>query len=177
MRDMKPKIFSAAVFFILLFSQMAYAEESAQLYSLALREARSGNADNAFMHLRSILESYPESKYAPDAQFATGEYYFLVAAYADAIQAFARYLNDYPDSPGTAFAFMYLLKISENRGQDALAKNLRKKIATLRQMSFLFRESKAYKYRSALYRKHKAAYYIDRVEFYIDGELFAKISY
>lgn len=163
--------------FILFNFNAAYAEESAQLYSLALKEARSGNPDNAFMYLRSIPKNYPDSKFASDAQFAIGEYYFLISAYADSIQAFARYLNDYPDSPAEAFAFMYLLKIAEKRGQDELAKNLRKKIATLRQTSFLFRESKVYQYRSALYRKHKAAHYIDRVEFYIDGELFAKISY
>ena len=174
---MKPKILCAAVLFILLFFTMARAEESGQLYSLALREARSGDAEGAFMHLRSILENYPDSRYAPDALFATGEYYFLISDYADSIKAFSSYLNDYPDSPGASFAFVYLLRIAENRGQESLAGNLRKKIITFRQVCFLFRDSKVCSYRSALYKRHKAAYYIDRVEFYIDGELFAKISY
>lgn len=178
MRDIKHRRrLCAAMLFIPLFFNTAYAQESGQIYSLAVSEARSGNTDSAFLYLRSLLDDFPGSKYAPDALFASGEYYFSIADYADSIKAFARYLNDYPDSPGMIFAFMYLLKIAENRGDESSAQNLRKKIITLKQVSFLFRESKVYKYRSALYRKHKAAYYIDRVEFHIDGELFAKISY
>ena len=174
---MKPKILCAALLLVLSFFNIAHAQEGGQIYSMAVREARSGNIDAAFMYFRSLLTNYPDSKYTENALFATGEYYFLIADYADAIPAFTRYLNDYPDSAGITFTLMYLLKIAEKRGQELLAKNLEKKIVTFRQMSFLFRESKEYKYQSALYRKHRVVYYIDKVEFYIDGELFAKISY
>ncbi|TAN60952.1 tetratricopeptide repeat protein [bacterium] len=177
MRNMKPKVLFAAAMLVSLFLGICYAEEGGRLYSSALREARSGNKETAFMHFRSFLANYPDSRYARDALFATGEYYFLISDYADSVQAFTRYLDDYPDSPCVSFALVYLLKIAEKRGEESLASDLKKKIATLRQMSFLFRESKEYKYRSALFRKHKAVYYIDRAEFYIDGELFAKISY
>lgn len=177
MRNIELKVLCAAALFAALLFGTCYAEEGGRLYSSAIREARSGNKDTAFMYFRSFLVNYPDSRYARDALFATGEYYFLISDYADSARAFTRYLDDYPDSPCVSFALAYLLKIAEKRGEEALVGDLKKKIATLRQMSFLFRESKEYKYRSALFRKHKAVYYIDRAEFYIDGELFAKISY
>lgn len=177
MRNIRLKVLCAAALFAALFLGTGYAEEGGRLYSSALREARSGNKETAFMYFRSFLANYPDSKYARDALFATGEYYFLISDYADSAQSFTRYLDDYQDSPCVSFALVYLLKIAEKRGEEPLARDLEKKIATLKQMSFLFRESKEYKYRSALFRKYKAVYYIDRAEFYIDGELFAKISY
>lgn len=177
MRNIKLKRLCAAALFTAFLLGTGYAEEGGRMYTLAVREARSGNKETAFMYFRSFLANYPDSRYARDALFATGEYYFLISDYADSAQSFTRYLDDYPDSPCVSFALAYLLKIAEKRGEEALAGDLEKKIATLRQMSFLFREFKEYKYRSSLYRKHKAVYYIDRAEFYIDGELFAKISY
>lgn len=175
---MKIKILCVVLLFVPAFLTAAYAKkEDGQIYSQAIRESRSGNMDAAFMQLRSLLTGYPDSKYAENALFAVGEYYFLIADYDDSSRAFVKYLDDYPESKFISFALMYLLKIAEKRGDGLLAKSLEKKIVTFRRVCFLFKECKEYKYRSVLNKKHRAAYYIDKVEFYIDGALFAKISF
>jgi len=41
----------------------------------------------------------------------------------------------------------------------------------------LFRDFKEYSYVSALMREHKAVYYIDKIEFFVDEKLFSEIYY
>lgn len=163
--------------FILLSCGASYAKEEAEIYSKAVEAAKSGEINFAFMHFRSLLANYPASKYRESALFASGEYYFLLGAYRDAIQAFLGFLSDYPDSRAKPFVLMYLLKIAQRQQAGSLVKDLQQQIVTLQQLSFLFRNSKEYKYQSPLYRKHRVVYYIDKVEFYIEGELFAQIPY
>lgn len=163
--------------FIFLSCNVGYTQEEAQIYSRALEAIKSGDIDFAFLYFHSLLTNYPESKYTQEALFATGEYYFLIADYRDAAAAFIRFVGDYPNSKAKPFALAYLLKIAEKGSQESLVKNLENKIATLQRLSLLFRKFKEYKYRSPLYRKHRVIYYVDKVEFYIDGQLFAKISY
>ncbi len=177
MKKYKDKILFLVCFFFILSLASGYAQEAGQLYSTAVAEARSGNIHLAFMRFRTILLNYPDSKYAENALFAIGEYYSLIADYPDAIKAFTQYLNEYPDSKANVFVFMYLLKIARIQEKEKAVKDFEKKIITLKQTTFLFRESKEYKYRSPFYRKHRVVYYIDKIECYVDGELFAKISY
>ena len=162
---------------VLLFCICVQAQEEPQIYSKAVQSAAAGDRDFAFMYFNSLLVNFPESKYNESALFATGEYYFMAADYYDALGAFNKFTANYPDSKNKVFALAYLLKIAEKEGQDALKKSLENKIVTLNQVSLLFRNFKEYKYKSPLCRKHKVIYYVDRVEFYIDGELFAKIPY
>lgn len=174
---MKNKVFWLFLLFIFSVFNAASAQNEGQLYSKAVREARSGNRDAAFMYFRALLADHPDSKYTEKALFATGEYYFSVNDNSDAFRAFTRYIDDYPDSQATAFALMYLLKIAEQQRQESFSKDIEMMIVTLKRLSFLFRESKEYRYQSPLCRKYRAVYYIDKVEFFIDGEFFAKISY
>ena len=153
------------------------AQEEGQLYSLAVSAVKSGDLNTAFMHFHSFLENYPESKYREKALFAIGEYYFLIADYSDAVSAFVSFISDYPDSKARQFALGYLLKIAQIRGDESTVKSLEEKIVTLRQLTLLFSDFKEYKYRSPLLKEHRVIYYIDKVEFYVDKELFAKISY
>ena len=133
--------------------------------------------DFAFMHFRSLLINYPDSKYAHDALFAIGEYYFIAGDYNNTIEALSNFINDYPDSEGLSFALMYLLKAAEIRRQEPLAEKLKNKIISLKRLSFLFRESKGWTYKSPLRIKYRVIYYMDKVEFYVDDKLFEKISY
>jgi hypothetical protein len=93
------------------------------------------------------------------------------------MEALSNFINDYPDSEGLSFALMYLLKAAEIRRQETLAEKLKNKIISLKRLSFLFRESKGWTYKSPLNKKYRVIYYIDKVEFYVDDKLFEKISY
>lgn len=162
---------------VLLSFNLGYAQDDRQIYSMAIREAESGNMDFAFMHFRSLLRNYPDSKYTQDASFAIGEYYFIAADYKNAAEVWSTFINDYPDSKGLPFALLYLLKLAEIRRDGSLVEKLKNKIIGLNQLTFLFRESKGYTYKSPLRRKYRMIYYIDKVEFYVDDKLFEKISY
>jgi len=174
---MKFKIAFVIILLIFLSWNLVNAQEEAELYSMAASAVRSKDFNTAFMHFRLLLENYPESKYREKVLFALGEYYFLVGDYSDAVGAFVSFINDYPNSKGRQFALVYLLKIAQSRGEESLAKTLEEKIITFRQLTLLFSNFKEYRYRSPLRRQHKVIYYIDKVEFYVDKEFFAKISY
>jgi outer membrane protein assembly factor BamD (BamD/ComL family) len=174
---MKTKILLAFLILTLLSCQVVGAQTSGEFYSQAVSLVKAKDLDSAFLHFRSLFNEYPNSKYAQRALFATGEYYYLVSNYKEAVTTFIKYLNDYPDSANRLFALMYLYKIAELKQEESLLENLKKEIVDFKQLVFLFRKFKEYKYRSPLLRKHKVIYYIDKVEFYVNGELFEEIPY
>jgi TolA-binding protein len=176
---MNKKIYSPLILFILAlsFNGSALAQDEGWLYSSAIKEARAGNREFAFIHLHSLVRTYPESKYLQNSLFAIGEYHFENNNFADAADVFSQILEKFPDSRSTVFAMGYLLKIAQEREAEGLAENLGKAIATFHKLSLVFRNSKVFTYRSAFRNKYKVEYYIDKVEFYKDGELFAQVSY
>lgn len=147
------------------------------MYSKAVKAAQCGNIDFAFLYFSSLLDKCPDSKLAEKALFGTAEYYYLIGDYTDASQSFTQFISKYPDSRARLFALVYLLKICQAKEKEDFVKKLRKEIITFKQQSFLFRVFKKYQYRSPLYKHHKAIYYIDKVEFYIDEKLFTKILF
>lgn len=160
-----------------LFINTGFAQESRKIYDLAVNAARSGDKDAAFMYLTTLVSSYPDSAYAENALLGLTEYYFSINSYHDAAREVMKLIDKYPESQASPFALCYLLKISRLSQQEELTKKLEKEITTSKHFSFVFRDHKEYLYTSALGRKYRVVYYIDKVEFYIDGELFEKISY
>ncbi|MCQ9207950.1 MAG: outer membrane protein assembly factor BamD [Omnitrophica bacterium] len=165
------------LFFVLSFCDIAGAQTAKSLYSQANESLRSDKKDFAFIYFSSIVEKYPESRFAEDALFAVGEYYFEVADYYNAVDNFSSFVNKYPQSQARVFAMAYLLDIAVKRGKIKLIRELEKKIVAFRQFVFLFENSKEYYYLSPFAKEYKVVYFIEKVEFYIDGELFAKIFY
>jgi outer membrane protein assembly factor BamD (BamD/ComL family) len=163
--------------FLLLYCSLVYALEDDYIYREAIKAAKTKDFAYAFMSFRYLLTNFPDSKYTEDALFATGEYYFLIGDYTDARPALIKFINEYPDSKAKPFALVYLLKITEKQTQRTLAQGLEKEIVTSRQLVLLFKDFKEFQYLSPLNRRHKVVHFIDKVEFYIDGELFAKIFY
>jgi len=160
-----------------LICNVGYAKEAKQIYATAVKAAQSGDLDSAFMTFLSLLKNYPESQYREDALFAIGEYYFQIGDFKDAAGTFIKFINEYPDSKAKPFVLVYLLKIAERDKLESLVKSLEKEIVTSRQLVLLFRDFKEYKYTSPLFKKHKVIHYIDKVEFYVEGQIFAKIFY
>lgn len=174
---MKRKILFLVTLLVFLCIFAVYAEESQRLFISGKRAAKAGNSAFAFMSFRSLLENFPDSSYRQEALFANAEYYFLIGAFTDARPAFIRFLSEYPDSKARPFVLLYLSKIAEAQGEPALAESLRQEIITSQQLVLLFRDYKQFQYLSPLNRRHKAVHFIDRIEFYIDNEFFAQISY
>lgn len=167
------------IFFVLsfLFGAPLEAGEEVQLYRKAVKAARAGKTDFAFMYYNAILRNYPQSEYREDALFALGEYNYQLPNYAEAARMFASFIADYPQSPGRLFALAYLYKIAKIQENQSLIDDLKKEILTFRQVGLVFKEFKEREYHSPLERIHRAVFHIDMVEFYIAGDLFAQVSY
>ena len=163
--------------FIILWSSSVFAGEDTRLYTEARKMAKAGQKDFAFMQYQTILRDYPASPFAEQALFGKGEYCFMIANYPQAEEAFQAFLQRYPKSSGRIFALAHLLSIARAQNNSAAAEKLEKEIITQKQVSLVFRDRKEYKYLSPLNQTYKAAIHIDKIEIYVGGELFAKISY
>lgn len=173
----KKLVLSAVLCALCALCRDAYASEARRNYVQAQHEARQHNYDAAFMSFRSVLRDESDLSYRQEALFATGEYYYLRGAFAEARRAFGEFLKHYPSSLNRIFVSAYLLRIAETEGQTGLAARITQHIVTMQQVSLVFRESKEYSYVSGLQRTLKVVYYIDKVEFYADDKLFKSIPY
>lgn len=165
------------VLLVFLLCNVGYAQDSKETYYRGIEAAKSQDLDSAFMYFQLLLSFPSELKYRQDALFATGEYYFAIGDYRDANSAFMQLIRDYPDYKGKLFALAYLFKIAEKQDKESLAKSLENKIIIFKRSIFLFKDSQDYKYKSPLCKEYKVIYYIDKVEFSINGKSFAQISY
>lgn len=170
------KIF-IAVLFILLSIDGGYPQGARGLFYQGVRLSRSGRVDFAFMNFDRLLREFPRSKYSEDALFSVGEYYFIIKDYRQAKDNFIKFISLYPESKTRLFAFAYLIKIAERGFKEDAILNYEKEIVTSEQTSLIFRDSKEVVYSSGLSRSHKAVYFIDKVEIYIDDESFTSIPF
>ncbi|MFH1458835.1 MAG: outer membrane protein assembly factor BamD [Candidatus Omnitrophota bacterium] len=173
---MKKYAYFLIIFGTIIFCTSGYAQSDKYIYNSAQEAMAQGDRDFAFMHFRSLLRFSPNSRYYKKALFATGEYYFTNGDYYDAEKIFSQLIESYPENEALPFAIMYLLKIDQLYNQEQ-ASNLKKQVIQFKQLSLLFSEFKEYSYTSPLNYKYKAIYFIDRVEFYINGELFEEIYF
>ncbi len=159
------------------FRGMVFAETDSWLYTEAINEADKGNYEFSFLHLHSLVRSYPESKYLENALFAIGEHHFKDNNSSGAVDSFSQLLEKFPDSKSTLFTLAYLLKIAQARKAENLATDLEKAIVTFHKLSLVFRDSEEFTYKSAFQNSYKAVYFIDKVELYKNDELFTQVLY
>jgi hypothetical protein len=151
------------------------ASDAGDDYARAVAAGKRKDYSAAFMHFRPLTER--ASPYREASLFAVGEYYVLKNVQADAIKALATLVREYPASRYRVFALWYLEMVAERIGRSDLAREYQQHIIMMRQHSFLFRQSKEWSVISPLQRKLKVVYYIDKVEFYVDGGPCAVLSY
>ncbi len=177
MDTMKNRIILLIIVFF--FSPLALNQTIAneEEYFCAKEAVESGYKDFAFVNFLSIVKNSPGSRYRQDALFAVIEYYFLSSNYTDAFSASVELLDNYPDSEMRPFVLFYLLKISQAWGNDDLTKIVQTQIKNLKRIVLIFKETEDYKFKSPLGLSYRVAYYIDKLEFYLDGKLQAQISY
>ncbi len=160
-----------------LFSGVVFADSDVFLYNTAKQAAAAGDNDYAFMCFHSLLKYSFKSKYYKEALFSTGEYYYFIGDYRSAERSFSEFIDYYSKEEALPFAIVYLLKINNYKQRSKTTDDLRKKVITFKQLSLLFSESKELSYISPLNLHYKAIYFIDRVEIYINEELFEKIYF
>ena len=165
------------IIFCVWLGSTGFVSGSFQIYSKAVKFAKAGKSDFAFMYYSKLLRNYPMSKYRDKALFATGEYYFKISGFQQASEAFQTFVDEFPNSEERLYALAYLLSIANKAEDELFAQGLERQIINLQQVSFVFRESKEIVYRSPLYQNYKAIIHIDKIELYVEGELFAKVSY
>jgi hypothetical protein len=53
----------------------------------------------------------------------------------------------------------------------------RNKAASFRQLTFIFNDKKSFNFLSGFQRNHKLVYYINKVDLYVNGELFTEVPF
>ncbi len=162
---------------LFFFSAPVFAGDARLIYSQVERNARQGNVDFAFMGCKNIIENYPKSKYDAACMFALGEYYYDLPNYEKAYSFFQQYIDQFPESEAKFFALAYLQKISSLKGDKSLIEEHKTAIIKHRQLSLVFRKKEKQIYRSALNNIYHAYIYINKIEFYVEGQILTKISY
>jgi tetratricopeptide (TPR) repeat protein len=148
-----------------------------QIYRSARQYASQGRRDFAFMEYRKIIRGFPGSRYRSDALFASGEYHYLANDYPSAQEQFAAYLEGAREPVKGLFAMAYLYRMAGRGGGKAEVSRLTKNIIAFQRQAFIFTRRKENHFVSPLGRGHSAAYEIDRIQFFIEGELFAEINF
>lgn len=175
---LKKILFIACIFcLIMTISESLYAKTDKQLYLDAYSAAKRGEIDAAFMSYHGILRFAESSNFYDKALFATGEYYFSIHNMYDAESTLIKFISRQGVSDALPFALAYLLNIRKNEGDFESVELIQKRIVELEQLSLLFSEYKEVKYISPLRKNYKAVYFIDRIEFYINGALFETIQF
>lgn len=177
MRVTRFKTLFFLILLTLLFQHKVYAQEDKNLYYKGLKAAGRGETDFAFMNFYKLINDFPESRYLKEALFAAGEYYFSIGVYSEAACMFNQSINNYSESESHPFAIAYLLEIAKKGKQENLAEKLKKGLLGLQQVSLLFRDFKELKYSSPFSKNYQALYFIDKIQIYIDDELFTEIVF
>ena len=143
----------------------------------AVKSAKQGEYDFAFMDFKTITDDYPNSPRFLAATFAQAEYYFLENNLQAASDEFKTFYNKYPKHEESLIALVYLFKIAQIQNYPDDIKEYRNKIASFHQLTFIFNDKKSFKFFSGFQRKYRLVYHINKVELYVNGQLFSEVSF
>lgn len=90
-------------------------------YTDARRDLQTGNVDLAAQEFQEILQYYPQSELAANAQFYLGQIAYNKGDYAGAEQSFDAVLERYPENPKTADAHLMKAMALQKSGQRTRA--------------------------------------------------------
>ncbi|MDR3013276.1 MAG: tetratricopeptide repeat protein [Chitinispirillales bacterium] len=79
-----------------------------QLFEIAMSDFNAGRYDLAINGFQDLSRQFPESPFAPDAEFWAAESFFAKNDFESAEQLFFEFIRAYPDSPKTCAAFFKL---------------------------------------------------------------------
>ena len=129
-----------------------------------------------FVLLRSRLKENIKNKERIKINFSIAEYYYKANDLYDAGVAFSDYLTQDHQGIGAFLANVYLYKIASNKNDDQKLAALKKELFK-EQFILLFDKFKVQEYLSYSFKnKYEIRYFVDKIEVYLNGELFEQIS-
>ncbi|MFH1655069.1 MAG: tetratricopeptide repeat protein [Candidatus Omnitrophota bacterium] len=174
----KIKVIFILLIIVYLFVPNCYCGEDKELYYRGVNLARRGKADEAYGYFHMVLNNFDKSdRFVENALFGIGEYYFSIGARYEARETFRKVVDEYSESISALLALGYLSKIAKAEGKQESIESIKKEIISFKQVSLLFRDSEEFDFLSAMRKDYKAVYFIDKVEIYIDGEIFEEIPF
>ena len=74
------------------------ATDEQQIYKEAIGQYTKGKFEQALRSFQDLLDQYPGSRMADDAQFMIGESFYGMKEYVDAVSEYDKVIKGYPDS-------------------------------------------------------------------------------
>lgn len=90
--------------------------QAQELYEAGVEQIERGNAATARQAFQMVVDSFPSSPVAPEAQRQLGEAHAMDRSYDEALRAFERVVERYPDSGAAPMALYRAGVIAEERG-------------------------------------------------------------
>jgi len=91
-------------------------------YTAAYLSLKSGRYEEAAVGFKSLIHDHPKGEYADQAYFWLGESYFAQRKFNEAITAFTKVANNYPDSAKHPAALLKLASAYQEAGRKGDAK-------------------------------------------------------
>ena len=154
-----------------------HASQAGSVWQDAVEEVNQGAYDFAYMDFRTILETSPDSPYALRSQFALGEYFFIEKNLPLAAGEFKNFCSLYPHREEALIALVYLFKMAQMENKSGVMKKYRSQIASFGQHNFIFNEKKSFKFKSAFQRRYRLITSLNKVELYVNNQLFTEVSF
>lgn len=128
-----------------------------------------------FLNWRLRLLDKINEKERQNILFAISEYFFAEKDYGDAQRALREFISQSPVNISTLLANVYLYKIAKNYGREAELAAITKDLFQDR-FVLLFEKFKKINYTSLWKNKYEVHYFRDRIEVFLNGELFEEIK-
>lgn len=96
------------------------SQEEQQLFRDATAQYSKGEFEQALRGFQDLLDQYPNSRLADDAQYMIGESYYGMKEYVDAVTEYDQVIKRYPDSdriPGARLKKAFSLTALGKKGQ------------------------------------------------------------
>ncbi len=100
----------------------AEPDSAKQSYRAAYQKVKDRQFDDAKVALVVFVDTYPQSRYVPNAYFWLGELYYLDSSLEKSQQAFTLLINGYPQHRKVADAKFKLGKVYHQIGEEAKAR-------------------------------------------------------
>ena len=128
-----------------------------------------------FLHLRGRLQDRISGTERSRVNFAIAEYYFKVNDLIDTKSAFEGYVKENPIGITTLLANVYLYKMAQLENNQAKIAALKKEMFK-EQFILLFNKYKILSYTSLYGNKYEVHYFVDRIEIFLNGDIFERVS-
>lgn len=154
---------------LLVFQPLIFADRP-----LAPFKSYQDDGMQQFIQFRSRLQKKISPREKSQIQFAIAEYYFQIHAYYDASYAFQEYIQPNPVGVSTFLANIYLYKLARQIHRLTKAEEIKREIFKDK-FVLLFDKFKILTYTSLSGNEYEIHFFIDKIEVFLNGELFEEI--